>query len=184
MARHLPRAELLAGLPEILASPKDDGRVDGIVVRPASEQRQEVESIAISLARGLEGDHWAKGCWMSTEDGQPHPDVQICIMSSRCIALIAQDRDNWAPAGDNLFVDMDLTPSNLPPGTQLSVGTAVIEITATPHKGCAKFIQRYGRDACVFVNVDDGDKYKLRGIYARVVKDGQLSLGDTMKKLA
>jgi MOSC domain-containing protein YiiM len=79
---------------------------------------------------------------------------------------------------------MDLTPSNLPPGTQLSVGTAVIEITATPHKGCAKFIQRYGRDACVFVNVDDGDKYKLRGIYARVVKDGQLSLGDTMKKLA
>jgi len=184
MARHLTRAELLAGLPEILAAPKDDGRVDGIVVRPASEQREEVESIGISLAGGFEGDHWVRGCWMSTEDGRPHPDVQICIMSSRCIALIAEDRDNWAPAGDNLFVDMDLTPSNLPPGTQLSVGTAVIEITDTPHKGCAKFIERYGRDACVFVNMGDGDKYKLRGIYARVVKDGQLSLGDTIKKLA
>lgn len=183
MARHLSRAELLAGLPEILASPKDNGRIDGIVVRPASEQRQEVESIGVSLAGGLEGDHWAKGCWMSTEDGQPHPDVQICIMNSRCISLIAQDRDNWAPAGDNLFVEMDLTPSNLPPGTRLSVGSAELEITDTPHKGCAKFIQRYGRDACVFVNMGDGDKYKLRGIYARVVKDGQFSVGDMMKKI-
>jgi len=183
MARHLSRDELNAGLPEILASPKDKGRIDGIVVRPASEQRQEVDSIGISLAGGLEGDHWAKGCWKTTEDGAPHPDVQICIMNSRCIAMIAQDRDNWAPAGDNLFVDMDLTPSNLPPGTRLSVGSAEIEITDTPHKGCAKFIERYGRDACVFVNMGDGDKYKLRGIYARVVKDGRLSVGDAMTKI-
>jgi MOSC domain-containing protein YiiM len=183
MARHLSRAELQAGLPEILASPKDNGRLEAIVVRPASEQRQEVESIAISLAGGLEGDHWAKGCWKSTEDGKPHPDVQICIMNARCISLIAQDRDNWAPAGDNLFVDMDLTPANLPPGTRLAVGSAEIEITDTPHKGCAKFIKRYGRDACVFVNMGDGDRFKLRGIYARVVKDGQLTVGDTLRKI-
>lgn len=184
MVRHLPRAELLAGLPEILAAPKDNGKIEGIVVRPASEQRQEVDSIGISLAGGLKGDHWAKGCWMETEDGQPHPDVQICIMSSRCISLIAQDRANWAPAGDNLFVDMDLTPTNLPAGTRLSAGSAVIEITDTPHKGCAKFIQRYGRDACVFVNMAEGDTYKLRGIYARVVTDGRLSVGDTLTKIA
>lgn len=184
MARHLSRAELLAGLPEILASPKAEGTVEGIVVRPASEQRQEVGSIGVTLAGGLDGDHWAKGCWKTTEDGEPHPDVQICMMNARCIDLIAQGRDNWAPAGDNLFIDMDLTPDNMAPGQRLSIGSAIIEITETPHKGCAKFVQRYGRDACAFVNVREGDQYKLRGIYGRVVQDGRLSVGDTVRKIA
>ena len=88
----------------------------------------------------MHGDRWAKGCWKSTADGLPHPDVQICIMNARCIALIAGERGNWAPAGDNLFIDLDLTPDNTPPGTRLAIGTAVIEITDTPHNGCDSFI--------------------------------------------
>ncbi len=175
--------ELKAGLPHILASPKDNGEIKAIVVRPASEQRTPVTSCEVSLDGGVHGDHWAKGCWKTTDDGRPHPDVQICIMNARCIELIAGDKANWPPAGDNIFIDMDLTPDNLPPGQRVAVGNTVLEITDTPHKGCAKFIDRYGRDACVFVNVGDGDTYKLRGIYARVVEPGTISVGDTFQKL-
>ena len=182
MPRHLTTPELRDGLSEILRSPKDNGTLQGIVIRPSHGARCELTSCDISLEGGVHGDHWAKGCWKSTEDGRPHPDVQICIMNARCIALIAQDRANWAPAGDNLFIDMDLSPDNLPPGQQLVIGTAVIEITDTPHNGCASFIERYGRDACVFVNTGDGKRHRLRGIYARVVQDGQVSVGDTVTK--
>lgn len=184
MPRHLTRAELLAGLPHILASPADDGVLEGVVVRPAANERLEPESCMLSRAGGVEGDHWAQGCWKKTEDGSPHPDVQICIMNARCIALIAQERDNWAPAGDNLFIDIDLTPANMAPGQRLAIGSAIIEVTDTPHKGCAKFIERYGRDACVFVNVGDGDRYLLRGIYARVVQDGRVRVKDRVRKVA
>lgn len=182
MPRHLNRHDLEAGLPHILASPKDGGRLEAIVVRTAAGERLDVASARISLAHGVEGDHWAKGCWKSLADGSPDPDVQICIMNSRCIALIAQERANWPPAGDNLFVDMDLSPENLPPGTRLSLGTAEIEITAVRHLGCGSFIERYGRDACLFVNTGTGRDHRLRGIYARVTRDGVVSVGDTLSK--
>ena len=144
MPRHLSLDELKAGLPEILGSPKDQGTLVGIVVRPEKGARLEPDSCELSLALGLHGDHWAKGCWKSTDDGLPHPDVQVCIMNARCIALIAQERGNWAPAGDNLFIDLDLSPDNTPPGTRLAIGTAVIEITATPHNGCDRSSRAMG----------------------------------------
>jgi MOSC domain-containing protein YiiM len=182
--RHLTRDELNAGLDHIRAAPKDEGTLEAIVARPAHGERLDLETALISLAGGVEGDHWAKGCWRSLPDGSPDPDVQICIMNARTITLIAQERSNWPPAGDNLFIDMDLSLENLPPGTRLSLGTAVIEITAIPHNGCDSFIARYGRDACVFVNTGEGKRLRLRGIYARVVKDGRVSAGDKVRKLA
>jgi len=127
MPRHLTLDELKAGLPEIRESPKDEGILRAIVVRPAKGERRDLESCAVSLARGVHGDHWAKGCWKSTEDGKPHPAVQICIMNARCIQLIAQECSNWPPAGDNLFIDMDLSPDNTPTGTRLGIGTAVMQ---------------------------------------------------------
>jgi MOSC domain-containing protein YiiM len=184
MFRHLTLAELRAGLPDILASPKDEGVLKGIVIRPSPGERRDLDRCAISLAGGVHGDHWAKGCWKSTEDGRPHPDVQICIMNARCIALIAQGRKNWAPAGDNLFIDMDLTPENTPPGQRLAIGSAIIEITDTLHNGCASFIERYGRDACIFVNTGEGKRFRLRGIYGRVVQDGSIAVGDRVIKTA
>ncbi len=164
MPRHLTRAELEAGLPEILASPEDEGILRAIVIRIEPGQRGDLDTCEISLAGGTQGDHWAKGCWKSTEDGRPHPDVQICLMNARCIALIAVERANWPPAGDNLFIDIDLTPGNMPPGTRLSIGSAVIEITDTLHAGCASFSERYGHDATVFGNTGEGKKFRLRGI--------------------
>jgi MOSC domain-containing protein YiiM len=183
MVKHLTRDELQAGLPHILASPQDNGVLEAIVIRPAQVERADLESSEISLEGGVHGDHWAKGCWMSTEDGKPHPDVQICIMNARCIGLIAHERERWPLAGDNLFIDMDLRPDNLPPGQRLRIGTAVIEITAVPHNGCAKFVERYGKAAVVFVNAPKGKAMRLRGIYARVVEDGRISVGDRVDKV-
>ena len=182
MPRHLTLDELKAGLPIILASPKGEGTLRAIVIRPAKGERRDLESCEISLEHGPHGDHWVKGCWKSTDNGEPHPDVQICIMNARCIQLIAQERSNWPPAGDNLFIDMDLSPENMPPGTRLGISTAVIEITNIPHNGCASFITRYGRDACVFVNTGEGKRLRLRGIYGRVVKNGLVKVGDKVVK--
>ncbi len=184
MPKHLTRAELDAGLPEILAAPADNGILRAIVIRSEKKERRDLQTCEISLALGTHGDHWARGFWKCTEDGQPHPDVQICLMNARCIALIAGTRERWPLAGDNLFIDMDLTPGNMPPGTRLAIGSAEIVITDTPHNGCASFIERYGRDACLFVNTGEGKKLRLRGIYARVVRDGRVSAGDRVVKVA
>ena len=183
MDLHLTRAELQAGLPHILDSPKDDGVLKAIVIRPAPGERRDLESCEISLEGGTHGDHWAKGCWMSTEDGRPHPDVQICIMNARCIELIARQRERWPLAGDNLFIDLDLRPENLPPGQRLRIGTAVIEITEVSHQGCASFAGHYGQSAVVFVNGPKGRALRLRGVYARVVEDGRVAVGDRVVKV-
>jgi MOSC domain-containing protein YiiM len=182
---HLALAELEAGLAEIAASPVDHGIVRAIVIRPRKNERQDVTTCEISLAGGVDGDSWARKSWIKTDDGQPHPDAQICIMNARAIDLIAGGvRDNWTPAGDNLFIDLDLSENNLKPGQHLAIGSAVIEITAEPHLGCAKFSKRYGREAVQFVNKGDGPKRRLRGVYARVVQDGRVSVGDVASKVA
>ena len=183
MARHLSRTELQAGLAHILDSPQDDGVLEAIVIRPEHGVREEVQSCDISLAGGTHGNHWVKGCWKSTEDGKPHPDVQICIMNSRCIAHLAQARERWALAGDNLLMDLDLRPENLPAGQRLRIGTAVIEITDVKHAGCAGFAERYGQSAVVFVNARKGMSLRLRGVYARVVQDGRITAGDRVVKV-
>ena len=184
MARHLDKHELQAGVPRILESPASDGTLDAIITRPAEGEREDLDSCEMSLQGGMRRDHWAKGCWMSTEAGEPHPDVQICIMNSRCIDLIAGDRSRWALAGDNLFVDLDLRPENLPTGTRLAIGSAVLEITSTAHNGCAKFAERFGQAAVVFVNSPQGKAQRRRGIYARVFRDGVVTAGDRITKVA
>lgn len=183
MAAHLTRAELEAGLPDIKASPADNGIVRAIVVRPESGKRIELDSCEVSRTGGVHGDNWALGCWKETEDGRPHPDVQIAIMNARAIELLAAGRSNWAPAGDNLFIDLDLSTANLPAGQRLALGSAIIEVTAEPHTGCQNFVNRYGREATVFVNTGEGRQLRLRGIYARVVQGGRVSVGDLARKI-
>jgi MOSC domain-containing protein YiiM len=183
MTRHLSLAELNEGLPGILDSPKDRGVLRAIVIRPETDARLALQRCELSPEGGVHGDHWAKGCWMSLPDGRPHPDVQVAITNARTIALIAQDEARWPLAGDNLFADLDLSADNLPPGTRLSVGGALLEITAVPHKGCKKFAERFGVDATRFVNSRDGLRLHLRGIYARIVEPGVVTVGDAIEKL-
>ncbi|MDA7948164.1 MAG: hypothetical protein MPJ78_11895 [Hyphomicrobiaceae bacterium] len=183
MSEFTTREELLAGLAHILASPSDEGVLEGIVTRPEKGQRVEVERCELSGKGGVAGDHWAKGSWKSTDDGQPHPDVQVSLMNTRCLGLIARERNRWPLAGDNLLVDLNLSPENAPPGQRIAVGNAIIEITDIPHMACASFIERYGRDAGVFVNTGDGRTHMLRGRLGRIVQDGLVSVGDRVVKL-
>ena len=175
---------LRAELPQMLANaPKDTGRLDLIVMRPQEDARVVPESFEVTAAGGLPGDHWIQGTGYKLEDGSGDPETQICMMMSGCIRAIAGDKKNWPPAGDNFFIDMDLTPANMPPGTRFAIGSAEFVVTEKRHNGCQKFIDRYGRDACVFVNTGEGKIHRLRGIYARVTKDGTVSVGDEVRKM-
>ncbi|HEX2478253.1 MAG TPA: MOSC domain-containing protein [Geminicoccaceae bacterium] len=183
MVRHMSLAELENGLPEILRSPTDRGVLRAIVIRPETDARASLPQCELTPEGGVHGDNWAKGCWMSLPDGRPHPDVQVTLMNARAIALIARDEARWPLAGDNLFVDLDLSDDNLPPGTRLAVGSTLLEITEVPHKGCKKFAARFGADATRFVNSREGLRLHLRGIYARIVERGVVAVGDPIQKL-
>ncbi|MHA1548548.1 MAG: MOSC domain-containing protein [Alphaproteobacteria bacterium] len=176
-------ATIEAGLPHVLAAPKDAGALAAIFIRPASGTRGDLPSVNISRAGGVAGDRWVNGCWVSLDDGSPHPDLQVSVINARFLALIAQDRARWALAGDNLVIDMDLTPENLPSGTRLAIGAAVIEISDYPHFPCADFAERYGRDATVYVARGRGRELRLRGRHARVVTDGRVNVGDKVVRV-
>lgn len=151
-ARHLTESEIMAGLEEVRKSHQNHGSLNAIVIRPASNDRISLEQCRLSPEGGTEGDAWARGCWLTLPDGRPHPDVQICIMNSRMIDLVAGDKDRWELAGDNLFVDLDLSRKNLRAGQLLSIGECVVEITEQSHNGCSKFSQRFGPSALKVVN--------------------------------
>ncbi len=180
---HTSMNELVANLEHIRQSPKEGGRVEMLVVRPLKDERRLLETAELSPEGGLHGDNWVKGCWKSLPDGSPDPSVQITIMNSRLAALVTNGKARWPLAGDQLYADLDLSYENLPVGQQLAVGTAVLEITAELHKGCAKFRARFGDDALKFISNDEGRRLNLRGIYARVVQAGVVSVGDEIRKI-
>ena len=173
---------LEAGLETILAAPKTVGVVELVVRRPRRDEREVLEEGELDPLVGLRGDGWLARASRSAPDGVPSPDTQITFMSSRVMALLA-DRDRWPLAGDQLYVDFDLTPENLPPGTQLRVGEAILEVTHEEHTGCVKFTERFGSDAIRFVNGKSGRALRLRGMYARVVEPGVVRPGDAITKL-
>jgi hypothetical protein len=180
--KHLTMADLETGLDEIRKSPKDAGVLELVVRRPRIEAREVLEEGELHLVEGLVGDCWRTRGSSRTPDKAAHPDMQLNVMNSRVIALLAQHRDRWALAGDQLFVDLDLSAENLPARTRLEVGSAVIEVTPQPHTGCRKFLSRFGLDAMKFVNSPLGQQLHLRGINARVVRPGIIRVGDQVLK--
>ena len=183
LRKHLTMPELEAGLDEIRRAPKDEGVLELIVRRPTVNDREILETAELHLAEGLVGDSWPRRRSKTTPDGSPNPLMQLNIMNSRVTALVAQDKDRWQLAGDQLYLDLDLSEENVPAGTRLSLGLAVIEVTPPPHLGCQKFVARFGLDAMKFVNSPVGRQLHLRGVNARVIQGGMIRLGDVARKI-
>lgn len=166
-AAHLTTRQLEEGLAHLTQAPADEGRLEMMVRRPAVGEREVLEQAELDTADGLVGDTWRQRRSSRTADGSAHPDMQINIMSAR----------------DQLFLDMDLSAANLPPGTRLALGSAVLEVTPQPHTGCGKFVERFGLEAMTFVNSPAGRALNLRGINARVVTAGTIRVGDRARKI-
>ena len=181
---HASAAELEAGLEHIRAAPKHAGPLTLIVRRPETGRREELDECRLDPAEGLAGDNWRARGSRSMPDGSANPEMQLTVMGARAIALLARTTDQRAIAGDQLFVDLDLSEENLPPGSRLALGEAVIEVTAVPHTGCAKFTARFGVEAMKFVNSPLGRSLRLRGLNAKVVQPGTIRRGDVMRKIA
>ena len=181
--KHLSTAELAAGMPYIYQSPKDQGTLKMIVRRPGEDEREVIELAELDLLEGLIGDNWKARGNRHTPDGSANRNAQITVMNSRTIELVARDEVRWPLAGDQLYIDMDLSHDNLPPGTRLAIGSAVIEVSADPHTGCKKFSARFGVDAMKFVNSNEGKQLRLRGVNTRVVQSGVIRVGDVVRKI-
>ena len=184
VARQLTTEELEAGLERIEAAPRDEGVVELIVRRPAEGEREVLEQGTLDLREGLVGDRWSRRASSKTADGSPNVETQLTLISARVVDLVAAgDRGRWALAGDQLYVDLDISLENLPAGTRLALGSAVIEVSAEPHTGCVMYMVRFGTDAHRFVNAKTHRHLRLRGLNAKVVEPGTVSAGDTIRKL-
>ena len=175
--------ELEAALDHLREAPKDEGVLQLIVCRPDVDQRTILDMAELHPQKGLIGDNWIVRGSSKTPDGSAHPEMQINIMNSRVTALVAQDRDRWQLAGDQLYIDMDLSKENLPAGARIQVGSAVLEVSPLPHTGCHKFVSRFGVEAMKFVNSTVGKELCLRGINAKVVQGGVVKVGQVAKKI-
>lgn len=171
---------LLAGLDDVRRSPRDVGEVAAIVRRPAVDERELVTEAHLDFANGVVGDTWLIRGSKSTPDGSSAVDKQVTVMNVRVAELVAGGRERMTLAGDQLYVDFDLSIDNLPPGRVIQVGAAMLEVSEAPHLGCAKFVARFGADAMRFVNSAEGRQMRLRGANMRVLTPGVVRVGDAV----
>jgi MOSC domain-containing protein YiiM len=183
VARNAELTRLEESLDRIRQAPQDGGTVELIAARPGVDEREVLSEGWLEVGGGLKGDTWRSRGSNRTPDGSANPDAQLTLMSARAAAAIAGERERWALAGDQLYVDLDLSLANLPPGSRVQIGSAVIEFSEAPHTGCAKFSARFGNEAQVFVNSPAGRELRLRGANCKVVVAGLVRQGDVIRKL-
>lgn len=182
-ATHLTMEELESGLATLGASPDDGGVIELIVSRPRIGERLVLDHAEITTEVGLVGDTWTQRGSRHMPNNEPHPGCQLTLMNSRIVNLIAGEKDRWQWAGDQLYVDFDLSETNCPPGTRLALGSVIVEVSDVPHTGCAKFTERFGHAAIQWVNSREGRAARRRGMNTRVIQSGTIRLGDSIRKL-
>lgn len=182
-AQHLTTEALEAGFLNMGQSPRDTGVIELIVSRPKSGERVMLDAAEIDVSAGLVGDNWLARGSKSMPDGSANPECQITLMNSRIAHLVSGDRALWQWAGDQLYVDFDLSIANLPPGQRIALGEVILEVSQTPHTGCLKFTERFGKDAIVWINSEQGRSERRRGVNTRVVQGGTIRVGDVIRKL-
>lgn len=175
--------DLQAALPLVMAAPKDKGQIDSLCLRPKRNQRQLVQELTLTVDQGIPGERWLTQPWLTLEDGSPDPRIQVSVLSKRVMDLVWRDPENTVHPGDPIVADMDLSQDNLPVGTRLQAGTAVIEVSDAFNEGCVKWKVRYGSDAKDWITLPGNVPLRLRGILCRVVQDGVVSMNDRLTKL-
>lgn len=172
--------DLEAVLSDVRDSPTDVGSINLIAVRPADGERLVVQSVNVSSESGLEGDNWRSRGSGKSEVSRHN---QVTLMNSRFAAAITPDGEGWELAGDQIYVDYDISVENAPPGTLFQVGDATFRISEEPHTGCAKFVARFGREALKLTQTDIGKAFRLRGVNASVVEGGKVATGDSISRV-
>lgn len=175
--------ELALALPAILAAPREEGTIRMLCARPKPNSRTFPNVLTLTRAAGVTGDFEMSRPWLELPDGSPDPQIQVSIIRWQVLELVWRDRDRIAHPGDNIAVDMDLSTESLPAGSLLSAGTAVLRVSKEPNDGCVKWKVRCGRDAFAWITTPDGLKLRLRGLFCSVVEDGEVRLGDTLRRL-
>lgn len=175
--------ELNAELPHIREAPKDAGEIHKLCYRPGFRKREFVDELSLSVADGVKGDRWKEYGWLKLPDGSPDPRIQVCILPKRVLDCVWQEGSEVEYPGDTMIVDMDMSEANLPTGTQLQVGSAVIEVSDVFNDACTKWSARYGKEARQWINIPDNLPLRLRGILCLVVKDGDVKISDRLQKL-
>ncbi len=181
---HPTTEQLESGLDRVRQAPKDRGVLAMIVRRPQVGARDVLEEAELNFEEGLAGDSWRHRRNPHAKDGSPDPATQLNVIGVRAIELVAGERGRWPLAGDQLIIDFDLSAENLPAGSRLAIGSAIIEVSEEPHTGCGKFVARFGVAAQKLVNSPVGRSLNLRGINATVVQPGRIRVGDLVTKSA
>ncbi len=164
-------------------SPKDSGSVVLIVRRPTTEEREIISQGRLIPTAGLEGDNWHERGSASMPDGSANPEAEITLMNTRVIQALTENESRWALAGDQFFVDFDLSEENIPAGSRLAIGSAIVEVSPLPHNGCKKFSARFGVDALKFISMAENKPLRMRGINAKIIQAGDVKQGDLILKI-
>lgn len=176
-------AELMAALPHILAAPKTDAPIANLCLRPARNARAFPEQITLTRAEGIPGERWLTEPWQRLADGRPDPRIQVSILPVRVMDLVWRDREGTVHPGDPIVADLDCGLANLPVGTLIGAGTAVLRVSDEFNAGCVKWKARYGAEARAFIDAPGHPPLRLRGVLCSVERDGVVTLADRLQVL-
>jgi hypothetical protein len=175
--------DLRAGMPHVLAAPKSDAPITMLCFRSDFGMREFPEHLTMTRAGGIPGERWLNHPWLKLPDGSPDPRIQVSILPLRVLDLVWRDRVGTVHPGDTIVADLDMTQANLPAGTLLQAGTAVLRVSDEPNDGCVKWKARYGAAAMDWIVAPEHAGLRLRGVLCSIEQDGVVAGADRIKVL-